>query len=178
MIYAKAELDHARQKEKNCLGDFERAHNELVTIISRLVRAKNSAGTHNADEVEADTDISSLGSRPRVTPRSIRAPIRANAGPSKRVTRHTRTRATAAVTGPGSASARGSKDPVIQALARRGASDASVKALMRIVATANATQSQLSAFQKIINEVTVAVNGNIAQAASEEFIKQEPESDS
>jgi hypothetical protein len=49
---------------------------------------------------------------------------------------------------------------------------------MRIVATADATHSQLSAFQKIINEVTVAVNGNIAQPASQEFVKQESESDS
>ena len=172
MTYAKAQLDHARQKEQDCFKDFERAHNQLVTIISWLVRAKNSAGAHSADEVENDSDISSLGPPPRVTPRRIRAPTRANAGSSRRVTRASRTRATA----PGSAKV--TRDPVIQELARRAGNDASVKALMRIVATADATHSQLNAFQKIMNEVTVAVNGNIAQAASEKFIKQEPASDS
>jgi hypothetical protein len=172
MTYAKAQLDHARQKEKDCFKDFERAHNQLVTIISRLVRAKKSAGAHSADKVEDDSDISSLDPLPRVTPRRIRAPTRANAGPSWRVTRASGTRATA----PGSAKV--TRDPVIQELARRAGNDALVKALMRIVATADATHSQLSAFQKIINEVTVAVNGNIAQPASQEFVKQESESDS
>jgi hypothetical protein len=176
MTYAKAQLDHARQKEKDCFGDFERVLNELVTIISRLVRAKNSAGTHNADEVEDDTDISSLGSRPRLTPRRIRAPTRADVGPSRRASRHIRTRATGPVPVPGSTTL--SSNPVAQALATRAINDASVKTLIRVVATANATQSQFSALQKIIDEVTVELNGGIAQPASQEFIKQESESDS
>jgi hypothetical protein len=171
MTYAKAQLDYARQKEQDCFKDFERAHNQLVTVISRLVRAKTSAGAHSADEVENDSDISSLGTLPRVTQR-IRAPTRAKASSSRRVTRASRTRATA----PGSVKV--TRDPVIQELARRAGNDASVKALMRIVATADATYSQLSAFRKIINEVTVELNGGIAQPASQEFIKQESESDS
>jgi len=182
MTYAKAQLDHARQKEKDCYEDFERAHNELFTAISRLVRANNDTSTRNTEELEDDADTSPLGPLPRVRPRRIRAPTRANAGPSRRVARHARISATATAaataTAPALGSAGVSSDPIIRALATRASNDASLKALMRIVATANATHSQLRAFQQIIDEVTVAVNGDIAQAASEDYIKQETATDS
>jgi hypothetical protein len=174
MTYAKAQLDHAQQKEKDCFEDFERAHDQVVTIISRLVRANDSTVSRSTDELEDDADTSSLGLVPRVRSRRIRAPTRANAGPARRVARLGRTRGTA----PASGSARVSSDPVIQALARRAGGDASLKALMRTVATSHATQSQLRAFQKAIDEVTLTLNGNIAQAASLENIKQESASDS
>jgi hypothetical protein len=162
MTYAKAQLDHARQKEKDCFENFERAHNQVVTIISRLVRANNSTVSRSTDELEDDADTSSLGLVPRVRSRRLRAPTRANASPSRRVARLSRIRATAPVPG----SARVLSDHVIQALARRAGGDASLKALMRTVATSHATQSQLRAFQKAIDEVTATLNGNIAQAAS------------
>jgi gamma-glutamyl:cysteine ligase YbdK (ATP-grasp superfamily) len=169
MTHAKAQLDHMRQMEKDCFEEFERAHDRAVAIVARLVGVDHSTVARDNKEVEDDTDKSALGPLPRVTPRRIRAPTRASAGPSRRVTRHTQARATS--TGV-------SSDPIIRALATHAGSDASVKALMKIVATGSANQRQMQAFQKVIDEVTVTLNGNIAQAASLEYIKQESTSDS
>jgi hypothetical protein len=170
MTYAKAQLDHARQKEKDCFKDFERAHNHAVAAISRFVRA-----TPNDDELEDESDTSILGLVPKARTARIRAPTRATAGPSQRVTKHVQTRATA----PGSLGV--SDDPGAFALASRAMSDVSFKALLRIVATGNASDRQMHAFQKVMDELGVAVNSTNAQAASQmttENIKQEGTSDS
>lgn len=50
-------------------------------------------------------------------------------------------------------------DPVISMLASRASSDAELKALMKEVATGNATQDQLKIFQRHIDELTVIIQG-------------------
>jgi hypothetical protein len=169
MTCAKAQLDQARQKENDCFKEFERAHDKVVTIISRLVRPRSSTGARSIAELEDDIDTSALGLVSKARTRNIRAPTGVTAGPSSRATRHTQARAI---------STRVSSDPVIRALASRASGNASLKALMKITATGNANKKQLLAFQKVIDEVTVTLNGDIAQAASLEHIKQEPASDS
>jgi hypothetical protein len=171
MTYAKAQLDHARQKEKDCFEDFGEAHDHAVVITSRLVGANNSSGSRSTDEPDDDTDVSTLGPR-RVRTKTTRAPTIATAGPSRLVTKPAPTRA--AVT----ASARGPPGPIPSALAKRASDSTPFRALMKIVATGNANQRQLLAFQEAINEATVTLNSNNAQAASLECIKQESTSDS
>jgi hypothetical protein len=138
VTYAKAQLDHARQMEKDCFEDFERAHDHAVTVLSRLVRVNNSAGACSIDELEDDIDTSALGLVPKARTRKIRAPTGVAAGPSSRATRHTQVRAT---------STKVSSGPVIRALASHASGDASLKALMKITATGNANKRQLLAFQ-------------------------------
>ncbi|KAF2453887.1 hypothetical protein BDY21DRAFT_366612 [Lineolata rhizophorae] len=55
---------------------------------------------------------------------------------------------------PSSSAAKPPADPVIQMLADRASQDPQLKAVMKIVATGNATQEQLEFFQRHINEFT------------------------
>lgn len=160
MTYAKAQLDQARQAERFRYENFERIHNKLVNSISRLVAAGSSTATRSTDELEEDNDASSLGSLPRVRPRRVRVPTRAQVGSLRRVTRQTRTRETA------TAPVTQARDPVILLLASRAADNAELKALMRIVATGNASQEQFRIFQRHIDELVAQVNANQAQSVT------------
>ncbi|CAD0091158.1 unnamed protein product [Aureobasidium mustum] len=160
MTYAKAQLDQARQAERFRYENFERIHNKLVDSISRLVAAGGSTATRGTDELGEDNDASSLGPLPRVRPRRVRAPTRAHVGSSRRVTRQTRTRETA------TAPVTQARDPVILLLASRAADNAELKALMRIVATGNASQQQFRIFQRHIDELVAQVNANQAQSVT------------
>ena len=63
--------------------------------------------------------------------------------------------------------ASGAKDPVIQMLAERAASDEELKSLMRIVANGEATQEELKKFQSHIDELTRLQKARQATAASQ-----------
>ncbi|KAH0432002.1 hypothetical protein KCU90_g5560, partial [Aureobasidium melanogenum] len=159
MTYAKAQLDQARQAERFRYENFERVHKRFIDPISRLVAARDGAATCSTDKVEDGTAISSLGPATKVRPRRIRVSTRAQAGPSRRVIRQTRVReiATAPVTQ--------SRDPVVVSLASRASDNADFKALMKIVATGNASQEQLCIFQGHIDELTAQLNTDQTQSA-------------
>ncbi|KAG9564673.1 hypothetical protein KCU71_g4945, partial [Aureobasidium melanogenum] len=154
MTYAKAQLDQARQAERFRYENFERVHKRFVEPISQLVAARDGAATCSPLEVEDGTAISSLGPASKVRPRRIRVSTRAQAGPSRRVIRQIRAReiATAPVTQ--------SRDPVVVSLASRATDNADFKALMKIVATGNASQEQLCIFQGHIDELEAQVNAD------------------
>ncbi|KAG0645500.1 hypothetical protein D0Z07_8737 [Hyphodiscus hymeniophilus] len=63
--------------------------------------------------------------------------------------------------------ASGAKDPVIQMLAERAASDEELKSLMRIVANGEATQLELKKFQSHIDELTRLQKARQAAAAAQ-----------
>ena len=63
--------------------------------------------------------------------------------------------------------ASGAKDPVIQMLAERAASDEELKSLMRIVANGEATQDELKKFQSHIDELTRLQKARQAAAAAQ-----------
>jgi hypothetical protein len=171
MTYAKAQLDHARQKEKDCFEDFEEPHNHVVAILSRLIRANNSTGTYSTDELEYR---SSLGPIPRVRTRRTRAPTRATADSSRRVTKSTRNRATAPA--PGSAEEELAY-PGAFALARRALNDAPFRALMGAVAAGHASDRQLRAVREVMDELEVTLDGNIIETVRLGYNKQETASD-
>lgn len=158
MTYAKAQLDQARQVEQKRYENFERVHSRLVDSMARFIAAEGSTAPHSTDELGGDDDTSLLGPLPSVKPRRIRAPTRASTGPSRRATRQTRARGTA--TPP----VRQSRDPVILLLASRASENAELKALMRIVATGNASQEQFHIFDRHIAELKARLNADQTQS--------------
>lgn len=73
MTCAKAQLDHTRQKEKDCYKEFDQVYKRVVAAISQ-----HSPATRDPDVVEGEEDVSALGFLPKVLSRRIRAPTRAS----------------------------------------------------------------------------------------------------
>lgn len=147
MTYAKAQLNQARQVEQIEYENFERVHSRVVDSTARFIAAEGSTAPRSTDELGNDYDTSLLGPLPSVKPRRIRVSTRTSTGPSRRATRQTRARE--AATSP----VRQSRDPVILLLASRASENAELKALMRIVATRNASQEQFRIFEELIAEL-------------------------
>lgn len=68
--------------------------------------------------------------------------------------------------------AKPSPDPVIQMLATRAASDPELKALMRVVASTEATQEQLRAFQSHIDELNAIIRAREQRQQQRQQVQQ------
>jgi len=76
--------------------------------------------------------------------------------------------------GPSGQPAKPSPDPVIQMLATRAAADPELKALMRVVASSQASQEQLRAFQAHIDELNAIIKAREQQQSASGKSTQEP----
>lgn len=155
MTYAKAQLDHARQKEKDCFEDFEWKHNQLVKVVSLFVRPEANASTRTTEELGDDTDTSSLGLLPGPR-RRIRAPTRARATrPASQVGRRNQAAGKRAAA---QGSSRSLDYPSFlpgPTLGLRARNDARLKALIGTGATGKASQHQRDVFQGIVDGINV-----------------------
>ena len=160
ITYAKAQLDHARQKEKDCFEDFEWEHNQLVKVVSLFVRPEADAGTRGTEELGDDTDTSSLGLLP-VPRRRIRAPTRSRT--TRPISQVGRPNQAAGKHAAARGSSRSLGYPAFlpgPTLGLRARNDARLKALIETVATGRASQHQNDVFQGIVDSINVKNSRN------------------
>lgn len=116
--------------------------------------------------------------RPPYSPASSGRPPQGHQTPQQRGPQHgpSGQRPSQAPNGQPSQPAKPSPDPVIQMLATRAAADPELKALMRVVASSQASQEQLRAFQAHIDELNAIIKAREQQQSAARTSTPQPAS--